>query len=95
MLEFKQNIYKSRRVIGVSTINILLGYSGTSTAEACINIATPITKYIPSGQDWITATELYEDINGITPAISGYYSDGSKWYWWDETTTTFTSTGFC
>jgi hypothetical protein len=75
---------------------VLLGYSGVDSATACTNIATPVTKYIPYGEDWLVVTYLYENASpDITPAISGYYSDGAKWYYWDETTETFTSTGFC
>lgn len=77
------------------TQDILLGYDGASDTASCVNIATPVTRYIPTGQDWLVVTYLYQDAAGTTPAISGYYSDGAKWYYWDETTETFTSTGFC
>lgn len=77
------------------TQEILLGYDGASSATACTNIGTPVTRYIPNGQDWTTVTYLYQDLAGTTPAISGYYSDGAKWYYWDDTTETFTSTAFC
>jgi len=76
--------------------DVLLGYSGVDSATACTNIATPVIKYIPYGEDWMVVTYLYENASpDITPAISGYYSDGAKWYYWDEITETFTSTGFC
>jgi len=74
--------------------DILLGYSGADSATSCTNIATPVTKYIPYGQDWMVVTFLYENASpDTTPAIPGYYSDGAKWYFWDGAT--FSSTGFC
>ena len=73
--------------------DILLGYSGSDSATACTNIATPVTRYIPAGEDWIAVTFLYQDVAGTIPANPGFYSDGAKWYNWDGAV--FTSTGFC
>jgi len=96
MQKFKQNIYKSSLeevIIEPIRQDILLGYSDSTSALSCSNIITPVTRYILDTQDWITATFLYQYSTGTIPAIAGYYSDGSKWYYWDEST--FTSTGFC
>lgn len=97
MNSFKQNIYKSsvEEVAPPSVQDILLGYSDVDSTTSCTNIAIPVTRYIPSGQDWSVVTYLYADAGGTTPAISGWYSDGAKWYYWNGTSETFTSTGFC
>lgn len=94
MNNFKRNIYRTV-IEGIAppiVQDILLGYSGVDSATACTNIATPVVRYIPSGQDWMVVTFLYQDTAG-TPANPGYYSDGAKWYLWDGST--FTATSFC
>ena len=78
----------------LATQAVTVGYSSVNSTESCSNFSSsPTTRYIPAGEDWVTATTLYQNVSGTTPAIAGYYSDGAKWYFWDEST--FTSTGFC
>lgn len=75
------------------TVDILLGVDFSSDVTACANIVTPVTKYIPNSQVWVTATLLWNDAAGTIASSPGYYSDGAKWYYWDGTS--FTSSGFC
>lgn len=97
MNNFKQNIYKivTDEIAPTTVEEILLGYSTINGSTACSNISTPVIRYMPLGQDWTMITFLYQDSVGTIPAISGYYSNGGKWYYWDESTSTSTSTGFC
>lgn len=88
--EFKRPLWAS----AISTSSELLGYTTTTGPDACTDFGTsPITRYYPSGQSFLTTTTLYQNAAGTTPAQAGFYSDGAKWRYWDETS--FTSTGFC
>jgi len=97
MWTFKKMIYSLNQDVAEVVIeerqNVLLGYSDENSSSACANIGTPVTRYILLSQDWMSATDLFQYSTGTIPAIAGYYSDGVKWYYWDEYT--FTSTGFC
>jgi hypothetical protein len=76
-----------------SVASIVVGYSDLNNTTACSNYETfATTKYIPAGEDWQTVTAIYLDPIG-TPAQAGYYSDGAKWHYWNESY--ITSTGFC
>ena len=46
------------------------------------------------GTTFQNASGIYTDTS-CTPAVSGYYSDGSIWKYWNSTTETFTSNGLC
>lgn len=76
---------------GVATTPVLLGYSNVNGGNSCI--AGSSTYYIPSGQIFDTATNLYTNSSGTNPAPSGYYSDMSIWRFWSGAA--FTSSGFC
>ncbi len=77
----------------ISTVSVLVGYSDLNDTTACDNYTIDqIVRYIPAGEDWQTATAIYLNATG-TPAQAGYYSDGSKWYYWNESA--ILNTGFC
>ena len=75
---------------------VSLGYDVASGAVACSDyVSSPVNKWIPYGQSWNVATFLWNDAAGTVKAISGYYSNGPKWRYWDDISETFTSTAFC
>ena len=77
----------------ISTVSVLVGYSDLNDTTACDNYTIDqIVRYIPAGEDWQTATAIYLNATG-TPAQAGYYSDGAKWYYWNESA--ILNTGFC
>lgn len=76
-----------------SIVAVSVGYSASDSTTACDNYTTsPIVRYIPATEDWQTVTAIYLNATG-TPAQAGYYSDGAKWHYWNESA--ITSTGFC
>lgn len=97
MNNFQRNIYRSAQdaVVTILTDPISLGFSETDSATSCSNFVTsPVTRYIPQGEDWTIVSFLYQNASGTVPAQAGYYSDGGKWYFWNGVDT-FTSTAFC
>ena len=77
----------------ISTVSVLVGYSDLNDTTACDNYTIDqIVRYIPAGEDWQTVTAIYLNATG-TPAQAGYYSDGAKWYYWNESA--ILNTGFC
>lgn len=65
---------------------IYLGYNSVSSATACGETMSPY--YILSGDSFSTATYLYSDTNG-SYALTGYYSNGGVWRYWDGSSTNF------
>lgn len=77
-----------------TTESISLGYSISSNVDACANqTLSPITQYMPLGEGFLATPTLYQDAAGTTLSITGYYSDGAKWRYWNGSA--FTSSGFC
>ena len=82
-------------MIIVSTESISLGYAVTKGADACSDfVSSPITRYIPLELGgFLTTTVLYQNATGTIPAQAGFYSDGAKWRYWNESA--FTSERLC
>lgn len=76
---------------GIPTDPISL-YYGSTNLERC-DTDTPLTRYIPDGQTWDTATQLYSNSGGTIQATSGWYNDGTRWREWDGSS--FVASGFC
>ena len=88
----------------------LSDFYGEAPSATCPDLITGTLKYNVSsstcsthftvlgnrygGTTFQNASGIYTDTS-CTPAVSGYYSDGSIWKYWNSTTETFTSNGFC
>lgn len=73
-----------------------IGYDLSNGPISCTNFSSsPISRYIPFGETWSTATSLWQDSNGTIKALSGFYSDGALWRFWDSITESFTSQNSC
>lgn len=78
----------------ILTDEISLGFSFVDGSGACSSFASaPVTRWIPQGELWFTASALYANSDGSTLASSGYYSDGATWRFWNGVA--FTSDGIC
>jgi len=98
MNEFKKNIFKKRTTdndVVISIKSVSLGYAATIGSDACLDFdVSPITRYIPISEGgFLTTSLLYQNSKGTILAQAGYYSDGAKWRYWNESI--FTSEGFC
>lgn len=77
-------------------VTVSVGYDLSIGAISCGNfISSPSNKYVPYTQTFETATHLYSDSSGTISAISGYYSNGSRWRYWNSITKTFISEALC
>lgn len=57
-----------------------LCYSSTSASNVCCNLTTPVTVYVPVGETFANASNLYASaaLSGGSLAPAGYYSaDGA------------------
>lgn len=79
-------------VQGVPTTSISVGL-GSSYATSCENFNFPTTRYIPQGQDFASATDLFTDSNGTAKSAAVYVSDGSITRYWNGSS--FGSSQFC
>lgn len=78
---------------GVDTEPVSLGYDVVDSGDACFNIITPTTYYIPFGELFSTATALYSNSSGTINAPAGFYANGTIHREWNGTT--FLSSGLC
>ena len=69
---------------GTAVTTVQLG-SGASYSAACdaYNDFLPQNFYIPDGETWATATDLFSNSSGTTNASAGYYSDGNQSRYWN------------
>lgn len=74
--------------------NITLTYGNQNPAFACSHV-NPTTYWIPNGESWNSATKLWADSGGTSPASTGYYSNGFSVRYWNKTTGNFESTALC
>lgn len=68
---------------GATTTSVSLGFGNTASA-ACTAQGTGnnVTRYMPLGQGFSTATHLYSNSAGTTNAPTGYYSQSGIWRYW-------------
>jgi hypothetical protein len=75
------------------TFQQTLARNSSSIENACGG-ALLLTKYTDT-ESLGSASQLYENSNGDLEQITGYYSDGNIWRFWDIRTQSFTSSGIC
>lgn len=80
MANFRQ---QTNSALGTSTVcsacstTLFLCFSSVSADELCCVISSNVTVYVPSGQTFQNATNLYADSTLTTLATSGWYSDNA------------------
>ncbi len=75
--------FRNYNAITATTTSVSLGF-GNTAALACQaqGSGNNVTRYMPLGQGFSTATNLYSNSAGTTNAPAGYYSQSGIWRYW-------------
>ena len=72
---------------------VSLKYNSGSASAACM--ASAVTRYLPPGESFGTATDIYTGLNNTTPAANGFYSSGTSVREYQNGAFTSTTVGTC
>lgn len=91
----KNSLYNFRNyshIVGTTSVILSTEKSGSN---ACVKYSAGETStyYIPQGQSFSNATNLYSNSSGTSFAPANFYSNGIEWRAWDGSS--FTISGSC